>query len=808
MKRSLHYGAMLLLCFGITISTRAQNLVLNPSFETTSSCPNGISEFNLATNWNNTCTGGSDTCSTPDLYAGCCPGIGGANSPNGLLGYQASRTGTHHAGLILGDGFVGCVTLGDNYREYLEGQLSTPLVAGQHYLVRFYVSLPEGVMFASNSIGVYFTNSQYQHVACPNSIINVTPQLEMCGPAITDTVNWVPIQWIYVATGGEQYFTIGNFHNDGNTNYVSHNCQSFNPYIYYYVDDVNISPAGPNDCSFTLTLDSVKATCGASDGRITTNSFGCTTPFSYHWSTGATTANLTNVASGSYTVTVTDASNCAQTALASISNNTFSATITASNPSCGSSNGSATANGVNGTGPYTYHWNNGNTTQSISSLGAGAYNVTVTGAAGCSATAGVSLLGASGITLAPTATDANCGSSNGTATVAVSGGSAPYTYSWSNGQTTQSISGLSAGNYTVTVQGDTTSAAFWTEDFTSGGTGWTLNTAGSGTNGSSANQWVVNSDNNCTCGSGNYLHVTVSANSSCLSCLLMQGQCTYLALASIFNQGDFTTDKLAVSPTISTIGKANITLTFNYEVLGNATDYGLVPLSSDGGATWTALPTHYNNTNTCSTASVNIPTNYQNIANFKIAFEWINAAGTIGGSQGDAPGFVIDNVALKAGSTNCPATANVTVGNSGGLTASISSTSPSCGLNNGSATANVTAGTGPYTYSWNSGATTQTISNLGAGVYNVTVSNGGGCSATATVSLFVGSGISALANSTNATCGNNNGTAFVTVSPSNGVYNFQWSNSHTTDTITGLAAGNYTVTVTGSGGCTATASVS
>jgi hypothetical protein len=266
----------------------------------------------------------------------------------------------------------------------------------------------------------------------------------------------------------------------------------------------------------------------------------------------------------------------------------------------------------------------------------------------------LSLFSSSGLTLTPTATAASCGSNNGSATVGVTGGSSPYTFTWSNSQTTQTAINLAAGTYTVTVVGDTSgSGPFWSEDFTSGGTGWTLNTPGTGTNGNAANQWVVNNDNTCVCGSGNYLHITTTTYSGCLICATMYPTCTYMALASLFMEGDFTTDVLAISPVISTLGKSNIVLTFNWECLGTpGSDYGLVDLSNDGGSTWTSLPFQYDNSSNCSLATVPIPISYQNSANFRIAFEWINAAGSFGGSEGNPPGFVIDNVALTAAASS------------------------------------------------------------------------------------------------------------------------------------------------------------
>ncbi|MBS1617562.1 MAG: SprB repeat-containing protein, partial [Bacteroidetes bacterium] len=495
-------AALLIICC-FHAELRAQNLVLNPSFETTSSCPVGISQFNLATNWNSTNTG-ADSCSSPDLYAGCAPAIGGANSPNGLLGYQASRTGTHHAGIILSEGFVGCTHLNDNYREYIEGQTSAPLVAGQKYLVRFYVSLPEGVMWGSNSIGVYFSNTQYLHNACPsNQLIPVTPQLNMCGPAIMDTLRWIPIQWIYTAAGGEQYFTIGNFKNDNNTNYVSLNCNTFNPYIYYYIDDVNISIAQPNQCGITVLTDSVNATCGSNNGSVSINAQGCTTPFSYAWSApGGTGTTLSNLGAGSYTVSVTDATGCVQTASVSV-NAACPTTL------CRNTNGSLSVSG--GTAPYTWQvWDSTGTVCQggivFGTLCLGGTWVTTYGwktvSTGAATTytppagtdtlreidnAGTTVTSWNIATLPPcnacnlvvtpgrTVNVACARNASGFAKVNHTGGTAPLTYTWSpNVSTTDSASGLAAGTYTVTVSD--ASGCTGTASFTI--TGPTTNVAG------------------------------------------------------------------------------------------------------------------------------------------------------------------------------------------------------------------------------------------------------------------------------------------------------------------------------------------
>ncbi len=128
-------------------------------------------------------------------------------------------------------------------------------------------------------------------------------------------------------------------------------------------------------------------------------------------------------------------------------------TLSTTNPSCsGSSDGAITITSVNGTPPYTSLWSNGATTNSISGLTAGSYSVTITDANGSTGSAAATLtapanLNLSFTTIAASSETAQDGSVNLTAT----GGTIPYTYNWSNGSTTQDLSGVGAGTYSVTV---------------------------------------------------------------------------------------------------------------------------------------------------------------------------------------------------------------------------------------------------------------------------------------------------------------------------------------------------------------------
>ncbi len=133
--KPLFFKALCLTLFCIT-NLSAQNLVLNPSFENAPpsnpffTCPG----YGDLVDWDGVDT---DTCASSDLYAPACTPLVFTGAPTNSWGTQVAHTGNNYAGIFLIDGSSA------TYREYLQGKLSTPLVAGQHYCVSFYVSLPE-----------------------------------------------------------------------------------------------------------------------------------------------------------------------------------------------------------------------------------------------------------------------------------------------------------------------------------------------------------------------------------------------------------------------------------------------------------------------------------------------------------------------------------------------------------------------------------------------------------------------------------------------------------------------------------------
>ncbi|CAM1347426.1 PKD domain-containing protein [Tenacibaculum crassostreae] len=128
------------------------------------------------------------------------------------------------------------------------------------------------------------------------------------------------------------------------------------------------------------------------------------------------------------------------------------ASIIGTNVKCnGGSDGAVDLTVTGGKTPYTYSWSSGETTEDINNLSIGSYTVTVTDANNCTSNATIEITEPTVLSTSYLASDLSCGGSDGAIDLSVSGGTAPYTYLWNTGATTEDISGLTAGTYTVTV---------------------------------------------------------------------------------------------------------------------------------------------------------------------------------------------------------------------------------------------------------------------------------------------------------------------------------------------------------------------
>ena len=218
--------------------------------------------------------------------------------------------------------------------------------------------------------------------------------------------------------------------------------------------------------AISLSGSTTPATCsGVNDGSIDLAVSGGESPYIFVWSSGQQTEDIQSLASGQYSITVTDKKGCSTTQSFTIGTTSrINITGTHIKPDCNDSNGSVDISVSGGSAPFTFAWTNGAVTEDLEQISAGVYTVVVTDNTGCSAKASFFIKENNTLIVNGSATPTSCNDdSSGTVDLAVSGGTPPYTFSWSNGETTEDLSNLSTGYYTVTVKdskGCTASAGF------------------------------------------------------------------------------------------------------------------------------------------------------------------------------------------------------------------------------------------------------------------------------------------------------------------------------------------------------------
>lgn len=246
-----------------------QNLVPNFSFEQYSSCPTQSSEIIFATGWSDANTGTAD-------YYNACFTTGGVSVdvPNNWMGFQNANFGDAYGGIML---FENSSTITD-YREYLQAQLASTLINGVKYYVSFRVSHSDSSCYVTDDIGVYFSNTQISQGDF--LFINQTPQLENTdNNFLNSNSTWIKIEGSFIASGGENYITIGNFKDDINTDTIPVCTTSNLDYksAYYYIDDICVStdsltcvnPVGIQ----TINLNNNNYNIIIKNGNLTVNSY-------------------------------------------------------------------------------------------------------------------------------------------------------------------------------------------------------------------------------------------------------------------------------------------------------------------------------------------------------------------------------------------------------------------------------------------------------------------------------------------------------------------------------------------------------
>ncbi|MCB0522250.1 MAG: DNRLRE domain-containing protein [Saprospiraceae bacterium] len=550
---------------------------------------------------------------------------------------------------------------------------------------------------------------------------------------------------------------------------------------------------------------------------------------------------------GTYTVTVTTSAGCTATASVVVAIKTPPSLATAAtNAACGSSNGAINLTVSGGTSPFSYLWSNSSATEDISGVAAGSYLVTVTDNNGCSATTTSSVGNTGGPSVSATPVVVTCnGGSNGSVGISVSGGTSPYTYLWSNGTTTQNVSGLTAGTYAVIVtdatgcQGVTSATVTQPNALQLDATQVNIACNGSATGSISllvsggtspySYSWsgptaIGNTATPTNLLAGTY-NVTVTAAGSCTAThsVVLTQPAALTASAS----------PTAVSCNGGANGNVNLTApggtapyTYAWSRSGGGFSATTQDITSLTAGTYTVTVTDARSCTTTASAVVSQPAAIT-FTNTKVDVACNGAStGSINLTPaGGTPAYTFlwsngatteDIASLAAGTytvtatdtRGCTGSTSITITQATALAISVSKTDVTCnGASTGSINLTVNGGTSPYTYNWGGGVTSQNRTNLAAGNYTVTVTGTGGCTATALVSIAQNTIITIAGTATNATCnGSSTGAITLNVNGGAGGYTYAWSGAGAgTNPRTGLAAGSYTVTVTDVSLCTRTA---
>lgn len=506
---------------------------------------------------------------------------------------------------------------------------------------------------------------------------------------------------------------------------------------------------------------------GSNSGAIALTPSGGTGPYIYSWSNGGTTPGLSNLLAQTYSVTVTDALNCAVTLSYTISEpSPLNVIINGTDISCfGGSEGSANSVVSGGKQPYTYSWSSGASSPNTSGLPAGTYTLTVTDASLCSAVANITINGpAAPLAAVISATNITCnGAGDGIVSAVVSGGTPGYTYLWQPGaQTTATVNGLSSGTYSLTVTDlkNCTTTGFSTV--------------------SEPGPLTVDfvSQKNVSCKNGS--DGTVSAS-------VMGGTPAYT----------FSWSNGAISPQVS-----NLTAqTYSVTVTDNTGCTASNSVTIAEPAAFVGIAVSSTNASCFGVPDGSVSSNP---SGGTAPYSYIWLPGSMNTQNVPNLGAGTYTVTVRD-SLGCEATNSATISEPSQMLLLTSSVNADCGVANGQTSVAVTGGSGPYTYQWSpAGGTDSLATGLFSGAYNVTVTDITGCTASQFGNINENTSSAASIFSTNnVTCnGGSDGSITAGTMGAGGPYTYLWTPSGGTDSVaTGLAAGSYTITITDPIGC-------
>ena len=530
----------------------------------------------------------------------------------------------------------------------------------------------------------------------------------------------------------------------------------------------------PIVCTIQLAISNFSnETCRGNDGTFTLSASNAAAPISYDDGNGPSDSpNFTNLSAGVYTIVATDANGCSATLSVVITQQSSPSLniISTNNENCGATDGSIALEAIGGQSPYIYELEGRGLSRIpvFNNLTAGEYVISVIDANNCTASQSVTIqqTGNINVSISDMRSD-NCNSSSGSFRLAPSGGQAPYSFDIGNGLVSSNeFSGLSVGVYSVTISDVNNCSTVANVEIS----------------GSVAPSIGIDNINQTSCNqpTGSVLF-SVSNGTAPFQYNLGEGN-TNSPLFSDLSAGDYVltvtdandciaTQTITInepsSPSLSVVSTQNASC-------GNAN--GQVSVLSAGGQ----APYLYD-------IGLGISTN----PNFN---------GLAGGNY----------VITVTDNNGCQDEMEVEIENSPIPTLTIDNIqNASCDLNNAIISVNST-GTRPFTYDIGNGPTEHPVfTDLAAGIYTVSMSDGNNCTASITVEVERTGGPQINIQSTSeARCNDDNGS--FTVSAVGGFAPYSWDigNGPTSNPVfNNLKGGSYVVTLTDNSGCTATQSV-
>jgi hypothetical protein len=604
--------------------------------------------------------------------------------------------------------------------------------------------------------------------------------------------------------------------------------------------EINASVTIENPESLELETVINNVTCyEANDGSITITPTNGTEPYTILWTGGNTSFTRDNLAAGTYTAVITDASGCTSNVSATITQPTALASSNAiTNAGCSGATGSVTVTATGGTGPYTILWSNESTDFTLTNLAAGTYTATITDANGCELATSATIENTGVLEVATTVENVDCfGDDSGSITVTATGGTEPYTILWSNGSTDLSLTDLVPGTYTAVVSdaggctatiSETITAPLLALSSTSTRTDATCCTGNNGTatvtaTGGTAPYTILWSTGATTFSiealvGGTYTYTVTDANGCQASGSVLIRAVPVLASTFVSTPVSCAGNDATITVTASggtmpyTILWANGSTTFTLTDLAGGT-YEYTVTDANGCQTFGSVPietipvlesTYVTTVMTCA----------GNDASITVTATGGTSPYTILWNNGSTTFTITDLAAgdysyVVTDANECETNGLVTITDIPVLAGTASFTNVACFAGaTGSVTATATGGTPPYTILWSNGSTDFTVEDLVAGTYTAVITDANGCTSNVSATITQPAAALAYTNAiTNVSCfAGTTGSVTVTATGGTSPYTILWTGGNTNFTRTGLAAGTYTAVVTDANGCTSNVS--